>query len=306
MTYSIVARDADTGELGVAVQTCNFAVGSVVPWARAGVGAVATQAMGDPAYGPRGLDAMARGEDANAALAAAIAADEGAALRQVGMIDASGRAAAFTGDLCIKYAGHHVGDGYAVHANMMASPDVWPAMAAAYESARGPFAERLLATLVAAEGAGGDARGGMSAALLVVDGDRHDREPQPVAVVDLRVDDHERPLDELARLLHTRNAFVHFGRGTDALFSGNTDLALRELDDAQALLPGDENIQFARAGALIMSGRLAEAQEITRRLVRARPSWATIIRGFEENAMLAMPPGVDVESFLGGQPGAGA
>lgn len=297
MTYSIVARDAETGDLGVAVQTCNFAVGGIVPWARAGVGAVASQAIADPAYGPRCLDAMARGATAPDALAEVVAADAGAALRQVGVIDASGAAGAFTGDLCIDHAGHHVGDGFTVQANMMASADVWPAMVAAYESASGPFAERLLAALYAAESAGGDARGGMSAALLVVDGARHD-DPQPLAKIDVRVDDHTRPLEELARLLRVQRGFTHFGNGTDALFAGDFALALRELDDGLRLLPDDENLQFARAGALLVSGRIDEAQMSMRGLVARRPSWATVIRSFAEKSLLPLPAGVTVETLL--------
>jgi len=172
VTYSIVARDSASGQLGVAVQTAMFAVGSVVPWARAGVGAVATQAITEISYGPRGLDAMASGADAATALAGAMAADPMTALRQVAMVDADGRTAVTTGDLCIDDAGHQQGDGYSVQANMMASPTVWPAMAEAYEATTGALASRLLAALDAGEAAGGDARGRMAAALIVVEADR--------------------------------------------------------------------------------------------------------------------------------------
>jgi uncharacterized Ntn-hydrolase superfamily protein len=144
VTYSIVAHDRESGTLGVAVQTCMFAVGAVVPWARPGVGAVATQAFGEIAYGARCLDAMGAGMSAADALAHARAADDASAFRQVGVVDAQGRADAFTGDMCIDFAGHHVGDGFAVQANMMASADVWPAMADAYASASRELAERLL------------------------------------------------------------------------------------------------------------------------------------------------------------------
>src|SRR5207249_3591863 len=143
--------DPETGELGVAVQTCMFAVGSVVPWAEAGVGAVATQAMPEAAYGWRCLAAMKDGATASEALERARAMDEGHAIRQVGVVDANGNSAAFTGELCIDFAGHHCGDGYTVQANMMASDRVWPAMAEAYERARGSLAERMLAALLAGE-----------------------------------------------------------------------------------------------------------------------------------------------------------
>src|SRR5262245_40788856 len=215
MTYSIVARDPDTGALGVAVQTCMFAVGAIVPWARAGVGAVATQAFTERAYGPRCLASMASGRSADEALTAARDEDPVAAMRQVGVIDAAGAAANFTGELCISFAGHQRGDGYAVQANMMASAHVWPAMAAAYEAASGPFPRRLLAALAAGEEAGGDARGAMSAAMKVVDGDRRD-DPTDGVVVDVRVDEHDRPLDELARLLTASDAFDHYFRAVDA------------------------------------------------------------------------------------------
>src|SRR5262245_37318528 len=156
MTYSIVARDPETGQLGVGVQTCMFAVGAMVPWARAGVGAVASQAVAEPAYGPRCLDALADGGTAATALDAAAAADPIAALRQVGVVGADGSVAASTGELCIDHAGHQLGDGFAVQGNMLRSPEVWPAMAAAFVDATGPLAQRLLAALFAGEAAGGD------------------------------------------------------------------------------------------------------------------------------------------------------
>ena len=139
MTYSIVARDAATGVLGVAVQTCMFAAGASVPWARAGVGAVATQAIGEPAYGPRCLDAMQAGASAAAALAQARSADGAAILRQVGAVSADGSAAAMTGEWCIDHAGHLIGEGFTVQANMAASPEVWPCMAAAFRDSAAPF-----------------------------------------------------------------------------------------------------------------------------------------------------------------------
>jgi uncharacterized Ntn-hydrolase superfamily protein len=170
VTLSIVARDAETGQLGVAVQTAMFAAGAVVPWARPGVGAVASQAISESAYGPRCLDALERGCTATEALAEAEAADPMAVLRQVGVVGADGSAAAMTGAFCIEPAGHVVGDGFTVQANMTTSPDVWPAMAASFRSSGGPLARRLYEALVAGAAAGGDARGVMSAALLVVEG----------------------------------------------------------------------------------------------------------------------------------------
>lgn len=291
MTFSIVARDPETGALGVAVQTCMFAVGAIVPWVRPGVGAVATQAISEPAYGPRCLDAMASGASAGDALAGARAADPGSGLRQVGVVDAHGGADAFTGELCIDHAGHHVGAGYAVQANMMASADVWPAMAAAFEAAEGALDARLLAALVAGERAGGDARGRMSAALVVVD----DNGP----IVDLRVDDHPDPISELTRLLDASRAFRAYFRATDALFGGQPDVARSEVEHALALRPGDENMRFLRAGALLFSGRPDEAQAELQSLIAQRPSWRTVVESFAAKGLLVVPDSVDVETFLG-------
>jgi uncharacterized Ntn-hydrolase superfamily protein len=197
LTYSIVARNEDSGALGVAVQTCAFAVGAIVPWARAGVGAVATQAFGEPAYGPRCLDALESGSSAADALTTAQSADPAAFLHQVGVVSADKTVAVMTGELCIDHAGHEPGDGFSVQANMAASPDVWPTMARAFQTSTTPFARRLLAALDAGQAAGGDARGMMSAALLVVEG-----EPRGAwggRLVDLRVDRSDDPLVELRR-----------------------------------------------------------------------------------------------------------
>ncbi len=295
MTYSIVARDPETGQLGVAVKTCMFAVGRSVPWARAGVGAVASQAMTDPAYGPRCLDALERGAPASDALAAARAADDGAALRQVGVVDASGRAAAFTGELCIDCAGHHIGDGYAVQANMMASAAVWPAMGRAFERATGPLSERLLAALDAAEAEGGDARGRMSAAIVVVDGEPA-RSPGGGIVCDLRVDHHDRPLVELRRLMRVAGAYAAYNRAVDALFAGDATTALEESVPARRALPDDENVRFLHAGALAFAGRVDDATTELRALVDKRPTWATIIRGFVTKGLLVLPPGFDLDA----------
>jgi len=298
MTYSIVARDPDTGHIGVAVPTCMPAVGSVVPWARAGVGAVATQAMAEIAHGWRCLDAMRDGVASPAALDASLALDTGSALRQVGVVDAQGRAEAFTGALCIDEAGHRVGDGYAVQANMMASAGVWPAMADAYEHAHGSLAQRMLAALDAAQAAGGDARGSMSAALLVVEGEPA-AEPHGGVVVDVRVDRHDEPLAELRRLLAVGDAYASYGRATDAIFEGRVDEARREIEAARAVLPDEQNFRFLHAGVLIFSGHPEEGRDLTRDLVAERGSWETIVRSFASKGLLPLPDGVDVDFFVG-------
>src|SRR5688500_11751715 len=199
-TYSIVARDPATGDLGVAVQSHFFNVGAAVPWAEAGVGAVATQSFVERGYGPRGLALMASGMAPADALAQLVAADKQQAVRQVGFVDAMGRAAAHTGANAIDYAGHHVGDGFTVQANLMGTTKVVPAMAAAYQNAKGDLAERMLAALDAAQAEGGDLRGCQSAAIVIVSGKKTDT-PWNEKKVDVRVEDHPDPLAELRRLV---------------------------------------------------------------------------------------------------------
>jgi uncharacterized Ntn-hydrolase superfamily protein len=297
MTYSIVARDPDTGQFGVAVQTCWFAVGAIVPWAIAGVGAVATQAMVEVSYGPKCLEKLVAGVGAEQALAQVRDEDGESAVRQVAVIDALGEVSAHTGAKCIDYAGHHVGAGYSVQANMMASDTVWPAMAEAYETARGPFPARLLHTLHAAERAGGDARGRMSAAVLIVDGQRHDH-PWEGVLVDVRVDHDDQPLDGLGHLLHAADAFDHCDRAEQELFGGDTAAALRHVDLALERLPGDENARFMRAAALLVSGQPDAGVQELRALIADRPSWATVIRSFASTDQLALPDAVTLDDIL--------
>ena len=298
MTYSIVARDPDSGQFGVAVQTCWFSVGAIVPWAIPGIGAVATQAMVEVAYGPKCLDKLVAGLDAERTLAEVRAEDDGASVRQVAVIDGTGGASAFTGELCIDYAGHHLGAGYSVQANMMASADVWPAMAEAYETGTGTFPERLLGVLRAAERAGGDARGAMSAAMLIVDAERQEHSWEG-KLVDVRVDHHDRPLDELARLVDAADAFDRIDKGEEELFGGDPAAALRQVDIALARLPGDENARFLRAGALIVSGQPDAGLDELRSLIAARPSWAVVVRSFAAKDLLPLPDGIDIDEFLG-------
>ncbi len=297
MTYSIVARDPDTGELGVGVQTCMFAVGTIVPWAKPGIGAVATQAFAEAAYGWRCLEQLDQGRTAEEALDAARAVDPGSAIRQVGVVDAQGRAASFTGASCIDHAGNQLGVGYTVQGNMLTSPDVWPAMAAAFEGTSGPLTERLLAALCAGEAEGGDARGRLSAALLVVDGQPHEH-PGEGVLVDLRVDHHDAPLDELARLLDARGAFDAGLRSYAELMDGQPDAAVASAAAALARLPDDENFRFAHGIATVLAGDIGAGRSELRALVAARPSWATIIRSFAAQGLLTLPGGVTVDSLL--------
>jgi uncharacterized Ntn-hydrolase superfamily protein len=298
MTMSIAARDSTTGELGVAVATCMPAVGAVVPWAQAGIGAVATQAIVERAYGPRCLDALAHGADAAAALASSRASDPLAVLRQVGVVGADGSAAAFTGELCIDAAGHRVGDGYAIQANMMAGDRVWPAMEAAFTRATGPLAHRLLTTLDAGQAEGGDARGCMSAALVVVDGAVAEV-PGGGTVVDVRVDESDDPLGDLTRLVATAEGFALFDQAVEQLTSGDAGAALTTVDAALARRPGDRNMRFLRSGALVGTGSTDAGLAELQALLREHPPWEVVIRSFVEKGLIALPDGVDVDRLLG-------
>jgi uncharacterized Ntn-hydrolase superfamily protein len=297
MTYSIVARDDSTAELGVAVQTCFLAVGSIVPWARPGVGAVATQAFAERAYGPRCLDALGAGRGAGYALAGARATDPTAELRQVGVVGADGTVAAITGQQCVDHAGHVIGEGFTTQANMVSTPEVWGAMASTFDGSTGPLARRLLAALNAGEAAGGDARGRMSAALLVVEGEPA-QEPAGGTVVDLRVDRSPDPLGELAKLLDAADASASFDRASDQLMAGDAAAALRMVDGALVILPGEENLRLVRAGALLASGATDAGLAELRALVAERPTWEVIVRGFANRGFMTLPEGLSIDAAI--------
>jgi uncharacterized Ntn-hydrolase superfamily protein len=276
-TYSIVARDPATGEVGVAVQSHWFSVGSVVPWAEAGVGAVATQSFVDPSYGPLGLALMKAGRSAPEALAALLAGDSGRDVRQVGMVDAKGNVATHTGRLDIPAAGGQSGHQFVVQANLMEKPTVWPAMARAFEGASGHLADRMLAALDAAEAAGGDIRGRQSAALLVVKGTSSGR-PWADRVYDLRVEDHPAPLVELRRLVSVARAYNHMNAGDECVAIKEWPCAEREYNAAQALQPDNAEMAFWAAVALASNGRLEQARPLFARAFRADERWRELAR----------------------------
>jgi uncharacterized Ntn-hydrolase superfamily protein len=271
-TYSIVARDSTTGQLGVAVQSHYFCVGGVVTWAEAGVGAVATQAMVDPSYGPRGLELMKAGSTAPEALAQLAAADVERVIRQVAMIDSLGRVGAHTGSSTIAEAGHIVGAGFSVQANMMLRNTVWAAMADAYRSTQGELVDRLLAALDAAEAEGGDIRGRQSAALLIV-GAKSSGQPWSDRVFDLRVDDAREPLAELRRLVGVARAYQHLRRAQAARARG--DLGAMSAEFEQAALLSDENpeTRFWQAVALMQCERVAEGLAILAEVASGDANW---------------------------------
>jgi uncharacterized Ntn-hydrolase superfamily protein len=297
MTYSIVARDPATGALGVAVQTCMFAVGAIAPWARAGIGAVATQAFAEPAYGPRCLAALEAGASAVDALAEAKGADPSTSLRQVGVVSFDGSVAAWTGEACIDHAGHVLGEGFAVQANMMATPDVGPAMADAFSASTEPLSRRLLTALDAGQSAGGDARGMMSAALLVVQAERGDAWTPPVT--DLRVDRADDPLRDLRRLLDASEAFVSSFKAQRSLaLDGDATVALRAIDNALAALPDEPNFRFVRVRALLAAGDIENGRAELRSLIASRPTWETIVRSFAVKGYLVMPESCSIDALL--------
>lgn len=274
-TYSIVARDSVTGEMGVAVQSHWFSVGSIVTWAEAGVGAVATQSLVDPAYGPLGLEMMRSGKTAQQALDGILASDPGSSVRQVAMIDANGNVAAHTGKKCIPDAGHIVGEQFSVQANLMLNDKVWPAMADAYRKTKGDLAERMLAALDAAETVGGDIRGKQSAAILIVSG-KQTGKPWVDRIMDLRVEDHSEPLAELRRLAIIHRAYQHMNAGDLAIEKNDIETALREYSAAETLIPENIEMKYWHAVSLVNVGRIEQSLPLFKEIFARDPNWAVL------------------------------
>ncbi len=320
-TFSIVARDAATGQLGVAVQSHWFAVGSAVPWAEPGVGAVATQSFVDPSYGPLGLDLMRAGKSAPEALKALLNSDPGSDVRQVAMIDAQGRVAVWTGGRDIQAAGHiagapssdlpasgvsasnpnatgtlSVGAGFSVQANLMLNDKVWPAMANVFRSTRGDLADRMLAALDAAQSAGGDARGRQSAALIVVDGNRKARASE--RIFDVRVDDHAEPLLELRRLVALQRAYNHMNAGDAAVERKDNAAALIAYGEAERIASATPGVPPSRlaemvywhAVALVNMKRVDEALPLFRKAFALERNWAELTRRLPGASLLPDDP----------------
>jgi uncharacterized Ntn-hydrolase superfamily protein len=288
-TFSIVARDPATGQLGVGVQSHWFGVGRLVCWAEAGAGAVATQAMVKVSYGPLGLERMRQGLSAPQALAELLAADDGRELRQVAMVDAHGRAAAHTGQRCMAAAGHEAGDGFSVQANIMVDSQVWPAMASAYRGAQGDLADRLLVALDAAQAAGGDLRGRQSAALLIVGAERC-AEPWAGVLVELRVEDHSQPLAELRRLLTLHRAYEHMNAGDNLLGQNRVEEALVEYRTAAQMAPNIPELPFWQAVTLADLGRMEEALPLFRAVFASDPNLATLVERLPAAGLLHADP----------------
>jgi len=284
-TYSIVALDETTGELGVAVQSHWFSVGFLVPWDKAGVGDVATQSFVKVDYGPDGLQLMESGITAVDALKTLTSKDEGEAVRQVGMIDIKGNVAAHTGSRCIKYAGHIVGKNYSVQANMMANGTVPKAMAVAFEKTKGDLADRMMAALEAAEAEGGDIRGKQSAAMVIVSG-----EPSGVDWKDtklsLRIEDHPTPLIELKRLIRVHRAYQHANMGDHYMETEEIDKALIEYSKAAEYYPENAELPYWSAVALANGGRLEEALPVFRSVFQRNPDLKTMTPRLVKSGLL--------------------
>lgn len=288
-TFSIVARDPLTGDMGVAVQSHWFNVGRLVPWARAGVGVVATQAVVEVGYGPLGLDLMAQGLSAPEALARLLAEDADRDVRQVAMVDAQGRLATHTGVRCIAEAGHMAGEQFSAQANMMLYDTVWAAMGRAYQQSAGELADRLLVTLEAAQDEGGDIRGQQSAAIVIVRGTASPH-PWEDVVVDLRVEDHPTPVAELSRLLTLQRAYDLMNEGDEHLGKGEMADALREYAAAAELAPHIAEIPFWHAVALADRGHMEEALPIFQEVFSRNPNLALLAQRLPDAGLLRDDP----------------
>lgn len=275
-TYSIVAIDKATGQLGAAVQSHWFSVGSIVPWVEAEVGAICTQSFVEASYGPLGLELMRAGKSAEEALAGLIEADKHESVRQVAMIDAKGRVAVHTGKNCIPEAGHFVGDGFSCQANLMLKNTVWLAMARAFESTKGELVDRLMAALEAAEAEGGDIRGKQSAAIIIVQGKSSgvwwkDR------LYDLRVEDHPAPLEELKRLIRLNKAYNFMNKGDELLTENRVDEAMKAYTKAMEMYPDNAEMIFWPAVTLASTGRVDQSLPLFKKVFAMDPNWAALV-----------------------------
>jgi uncharacterized Ntn-hydrolase superfamily protein len=295
-TYSIVAFDEETGELGVAVQSHWFSVGFLVPWAKAGVGAVATQSFVKVDYGPEGLNRMENGQSAEEALNSLLAEDEGEAVRQVAMIDVKGSVAAHTGTKCIYAAGHQIGKNYSVQANLMEKETVWPSMANAFERSNGDLAEKMMAALEAAEAEGGDIRGKQSAAMLIVSGNPTGI-PWKDVVMDIRVDDHAEPLKELKRLIRIHRAYQHANKGDHYLELEEIEKALVEYEKASEFYPENPELPYWSAVALANKGNLEQALPIFRDVFQKEPRLRILTPRLVNSGLLPNDPAL-IEAII--------
>ena len=285
-TYSIVARDPKTGEMGVGVQSHWFSVGSIVSWGEAGVGVVATQALVNKSFGLRGLELLKLGKSPQEVIDVLLSDDEGKEVRQVSILDINGRVATHTGKKCIKKAGHRVGDQFSVQANMMLSEEVWGTMANSYKKNKDlPLPERIVKTLEAAESVGGDIRGRQSSALIMVAGEKpENRWDDPL--IDLRVEDYQQPLKELNRLLRVYRAYEHMNKGDLAIEKGDTIKALEEYEISQKMFPENLEMKYWTAISLANNNKLEKALVLFTDIFRKNNNWRILTERLPDSEIL--------------------
>lgn len=284
-TFSIVAHDPATGQVGVAVQSHWFSVGSAVSWAEAGVGAVATQSLTNKSFGPRGLQLLKEGKTPQDALEILIESDDGSEFRQVAIVDTKGRVAVHTGAKCIAEAGHRKGNGFSVQANMMLNNTVWDAMAKTFEQAQGPLAERMVTAMKAAQAAGGDIRGQQSAAIIIVNGEKSDQ-PWKDRLIELRVEDHPNATNEIARLLELHRAYKHMNSGDEAIEHSDVESALDEYSAAMNLFPKNIEMKYWTAVSLANANRMDKALPLFRIVFYEDRRWIELTQRIHNNGIL--------------------
>ncbi len=290
-TYSIVARDPETGEMGVAVQSHWFSVGTSVSWAEAGVGAIATQSFVNVSYGTKGLDLLRQGKTAGEVVEILTSADEGRDVRQLAVVDKKGNVAAYTGSRCIPEAGHSQGENFSVQANMMLQATVWPAMAEAFQNSKGPLAERMIAALSAAEKEGGDIRGRQSAAILIVRGESTGKIWED-RLIDLRVEDHPYATKELERLLKLHRAYAWMNEGDLAIEKNNVEGALEAYGRAESLFPDNLEMRYWHAVSLVNVGMQDRAFPIFQEIFRKDANWRLLTERLPGVGLIQAGPGV--------------
>lgn len=287
-TYSIIAQDPKTGDMAVGVQSHWFSVGTAVPWGKSGVGVVATQSFVNERYGYEGLQLMQKGLKAEQAMQRIKSEDEGAAYRQVAMLSKDGSIVAFTGEKCVESASHLVGEHYSIQANMMDNDSVVLAMQNAFENnANLDLAERIVATLKAAQSSGGDIRGKQSSALIVV-GKDSPQHPWNDKKIDLRVEDHKTPVEELARLLNMHRAYEFMAQGDIAMEEQQPDAALKAYNSAEKLLPNNDEIKFWKAVALVNSNQVNASIPIFERLFLNDKRWQRLLKRLPASELITI------------------
>lgn len=296
-TFSIVARDAETGEMAVGVQSHWFSVGTVVAWGKSGVGVVATQSLVNVSFGPRGLKILEEGNSPKETMKKLIESDEGRDFRQVAILDVKGNVESYTGKKCIAEASHKSGDGFSVQANMMLNNEVVPAMEKAFaENKDLPLAERVVEVLKAAQKAGGDIRGKQSAALIVVGPDKVENSWED-KLIDLRVDDHKTPVKELERLLKVQRAYEHMNKGDLAIEKNDMKLALKEYSMAEKLLPNNLEVKYWKAVTLANNGYVEKSIPLFKEIFDENDNWKELTKRLPKSDLLNIDK-KDLEKIL--------